>query len=77
MDYCVQLLLIFVCIFSLGDVRIISESTKQLLRDNKRIEWSYDYYYVDYDDDYFGDYYSDYYDDYFGDEYYNDDDDYF
>ena len=53
MDYCVQLLLIFVCIFSLGDVRIISESTKQLLRDNERIEWSYD----------FGDYYSDYYDD--------------
>ena len=70
MDYCVQLLLIFVCIFSLGLLRIISESTNQLLRDNKTIEWSYDY-----GDDYYSDYYDD--DDYFGDDYYDDDDDYF
>ena len=49
---CVQLLLIFVYIFSLGVRRIISENTKQLLRDNERIDWSYDYF-DDEDDDYF------------------------
>ena len=52
--------------FRLGELRIISESTKRLLRDNERIKWIeyYDLYdlYDDYDYDDFDDY--DYYDDY-------------
>ena len=37
--------------FRLGELRIISESTKRLLRDNERIKWN-EYYnlYDDYDD---------------------------
>ena len=44
--------------FGLGELRIISESTKRLLRDNERIKWNeyyedyYDYDYDDYDDYY-------------------------
>ena len=55
--------------FRLGELRIISESTKWLLRDNERIKWIgyydlYDLYdgYDDYDYDDFDDY--DYDDDY-------------
>ena len=40
--------------FRLGELRIISENTKRLLRDNERIKWNeyYDDYYDDYLDDY-------------------------
>ena len=58
MCVCNTIIIIDFCLhFSLEDLRITSESTKQLLRDNQRIEWFDDY------DYYFGDYYSDYYDD--------------
>ena len=45
-DFCLHL--------RLGELRIISESTKWLLRDNERIEWN-EYYdlYDDYDYDYY------------------------
>ena len=56
------LLLIFCLHFRLGELGVISESTKWLLRDNERIEWDEyydndylfdDYDYDDYDDDYY------------------------
>ena len=66
--------------FRLGELRIISESTKWLLRDNERIIWN-EYYDDDlYDDyDYDDDLYDDYdYDDYDYDDYDDDyDDDYY
>ena len=56
---CNTIIIDFCLHFSLGDSRITSESTKQLLRDSERITGWFDDYY----DDYFSDYYSDYYDD--------------
>ena len=57
MYVCNTMIIIDFCLhFSLRLLRITSESTKQLLRDNEKIEWSYGDYY--YDDD-FGDNYSD------------------
>ena len=57
MCICNTIIIIDFCLhFSLGGLRITSESTKQLLRDDERIEWFNDY-------DYFGVYYFD--DDYF------------
>ena len=54
------LLLIFCLHFRLGELGVISESTKWLLRDNERIKWNeyYDLYddFDDYDYDY-DDYY--------------------
>ena len=47
MCVCNTIIIIDFCLhFSLGHLRITSVSTKQLLRDNERIEW------FDYDDDY-------------------------
>ena len=52
MCVCNTIIIIDFCLhFSLGVLRITSESTKQLLRDNERIKWFEDHY-----DDYFGDY---------------------
>ena len=43
--------------FRLGKLRIISESTKRLLRDNERVKWiEYYNYYDDFDDYDYDDY---------------------
>ena len=51
----------FCLYFRLGELRIISENTKRLLRDNERIKWNE--YYDDFYDDYLDDYDYDDYDD--------------
>ena len=45
-------IIIYFCLhYSLGGLRIISESTEQLLRNNERITWFDDYYRDYYNDD--------------------------
>ena len=44
----VRVIIDFCLYFRLGNLRIISESTKWVLRDNQRIKWKDDYY-DDYD----------------------------